>query len=45
VVLLPNETHAFVTPGSGPLCQIESHVSRSFNTAGLEDQKGEDGNG
>jgi hypothetical protein len=45
VVLLPNETHAFVAPGSVPLCQIESHVSRSFNTAGLEDRKGEEGNG
>jgi mannose-6-phosphate isomerase-like protein (cupin superfamily) len=41
---LPNQTHAFVNSGSGPLCQIDIHVSRSFSTAVVEDRKGE-GNG
>jgi hypothetical protein len=41
VVVPPNRPHAFVSP----LCQIDSHVSRSLNSAWLEGRKGEEGNG
>ena len=45
VWVLPNQAHPFGNSGSRPLCQIDIHLSRSFNSALLEDRKREEGNG
>jgi mannose-6-phosphate isomerase-like protein (cupin superfamily) len=36
VVARPNQPHAFVNSGSGPLRQIDIHLSPSFSTEWLE---------
>jgi quercetin dioxygenase-like cupin family protein len=38
VVVLPNQAHAFVNSGGGPLRQIDIHLSASFSTEWLEDR-------
>ena len=38
VVVLPNQAHSFVNSGSGPLRQIDIHLSPSFSTEWLEDR-------
>jgi quercetin dioxygenase-like cupin family protein len=45
VVVLPNQAHSFVNSGSGPLRQIDIHLSPSFSTEWLEDRDGEGGDG
>jgi quercetin dioxygenase-like cupin family protein len=38
VVLHPNQAHSFVNSGSGPLRQIDIHLSLTFSTEWLEDR-------
>jgi quercetin dioxygenase-like cupin family protein len=38
VVVPPNQSHAFVNSGSGPLRQIDIHLSPSFSTEWLEER-------
>jgi quercetin dioxygenase-like cupin family protein len=45
VVVLPNQAHSFVNSGSGPLRQIDIHLSPSFSTEWLEDRDEERGDG
>ena len=41
VIVLPNQAHAFVNSGSGPLRQIDIHLSASFSTEWLEEREDE----
>ena len=45
VVVLPNQAHSFVNSSSGPLRQIDIHVSPSFATEWLGDRDQEQGDG
>jgi quercetin dioxygenase-like cupin family protein len=43
VLVLSNQAHSFTNSGSGPLRQIDIHLSPSFSTEWLEDRNGERG--
>src|SRR6266508_3057609 len=45
VVVLPTQAHSFVNSDSGPLRQIDIHLSPSSSTEWLEDRDEEEGNG